>query len=289
MPYQPPSKKKAQKVLFNKISEAVGPDDNMGDLTTAEQPESLPQQQKLSPHVNTAGKEPEPKLEEKKAQYYALPAAEMYPLDAYGHVVKAASYFDEWGVRMEPELRREYCSNLVKRASALGIKVSPAIRKYGSATYAPAAELFIAIDGRKNILSDENDRALLDKLAEALPTMSPELFATALSEFDKASGIDHLYGSAIPDPYYSTFGTKTAEDDSPKGSIVVGNDYMTEAQLKRFAAMESGSIKDRFGNDFVDEFRKDPVGIFNSLPVDQKKYIMRLATDNMPSDTHFGL
>ena len=98
------------------------PDDN--EASVKGEQKGAPQGKALKPHVDVSGQEPPTLVHEKKAQHYALPSMETYPLDGYDQVEKAAAYFEEWGKRMPPEMRHEYCVNLVKRASALGIPVS---------------------------------------------------------------------------------------------------------------------------------------------------------------------
>jgi uncharacterized protein YejL (UPF0352 family) len=225
--------------------------------------------------VDVSGKEPPKKMVEKKASRYALPSLQRYPLDSYAEVEKAASYFDEWRGHFSPAHRREYCLNLTKRASDLGIKVSAEIEKYGSVTYAPASEVEIAIDGRKALVG-EDGVTVLEKLSAARATIDPEIFAETLAQFDKMACIEANYDSDILDPYYSTFG-KTAEDELT--SHVLGNDMVTNKQLKELAQTPCGAMTNTFGEDFTTEFRKDPVGIFNSMPLDQKKILSRMANE----------
>jgi hypothetical protein len=277
------------KAVINKVGEAECPDDNLESPVKGEQPDKAVQSGPLKPHVNVEGKEPPTLIKEKKAQHYAIPSLEMYPLDGYDQVIKAASYFDEWRGDMSPEHRREYCENLVKRASSLDIQVSEEIHKYGGAGYAPAAEFGIAINGRKNVLQDPDQVALLDKLASEQSNMQPDDFAVALREFDKLAGIDWMWDEHIMDPFLSTFG-KTAEstvalDQSSHDqdhSFTLGNETVYAKQLKTLAATQSKSLKDTFGEDFLKEYRKDPIAIFKSLPLDQKKIICRMATDDSP-------
>lgn len=255
------------------------PDDNMGKSTGAKQPDRLPQSTALKPHVNVAGKEAPGKLTLKSAEFLAVPSLGRYPLDSYDQVKAASQYFDEWHGRMSPEHRREYSVNMVKRAKALHIPVSPVAEKYASAGYAPDHEISAALDDRKISLLDEGMLTVLDKLASARPHMSPDDFAVTLGEFDKMAGIEHLYDRHIVDPYYATFGEKRASD-----SIAIGNDIMYVKDLKRFAKVGFNTMKTRFGEDMATEFIKDPVGIFNSMPDDQKKIIMRIAADNSATD-----
>jgi len=252
------------------------------DGVSGEQVQRLPQAAPIPLRVDTTGKEAPKAESEKQAQHYALPSFSRYPLDSYAHVKQAAAYFDEYSKQMVPSIRREYCSNLVKRASALGITVSAEARKYGSDSYAPLGELDAALSMRNGVIKEAEHVLGLDYLRKNRELMQPEDFAVALGEFDKVAGISELYDRDIHDPYYSTFGEKRADDD---GAILVGNDYISQEELKRFAATSSGKLETAFGGDFVKEFRKDPVGVTTSLPVDQKKMVIRLATSTLTDPT----
>lgn len=245
-----------------------------------EQIKKLPQAPEL--HVDVTGKDA-PVASTKQAQHYALPALHRYPLDNYAQVKQASAYFDEWGCRMDPSIRREYCSNLVKRASALGIKVSDSARNYGAEGYGSDAQVDAMLEMRRGVIKEAQYEQGLDYLKEHRRETAPEAFAQALAEFDKVAGLTELYDSDVPDPYLTTFGEKRAEDEG--GAILVGNDYISHEELKRFAKTHSCSLKDTFGDDFCDEFRKDPVGVTNSLPVDQKKIVLRLASSTLTDPT----
>jgi hypothetical protein len=196
-------------------------------------------------------------------------------------VKTAAAYYDEHYKGFVPELRREYCHNLCKRASMLGIELSDDVRKYGADGYASAAELDIALSGREGVVKEATHLQVLHDLRDGRHCMLPEDFALALGEFDKVAGIDHLYDQHVLDPYYSTYGVKQAEE----GALLAGNDYISQDELKRFARTCSGKLHDTFGGDFVKEFRKDPVGITRSLPADQKKMVIRLAASSLTDPT----
>jgi len=228
----------------------------------------------MKPHVDVTGKEPTKTASIKKVSQYAL--GDKYPLDSYEQVKAASAYFNEYGRRFAPEDRREYCSNLLKRAEALNITVGDDVRRYGGETFADDMELKIACDLRKGLLHDERFIAVLDGLYEKRAEIGPEMFAATLSEFDKLAGIANEYDKEIPDPYYSTF-NKVAEVEF---SEVIGNDMVTEERLRYCAKVGSRALRDTFGEDFMVEFQKDPVGIFKSLPRDQKIVIMRMASDN---------
>jgi hypothetical protein len=213
---------------------------------------------------------------EKKATLCAL--GDRYPLDSYAQVKAASAYFDEYGVRLTPEDRRSFCLALVKRADALGIAVSHDARKYGAETYAPLEEIKIAHDARATLLADPSPaRALLGALFEKRAELGPELFCAALAELDAAAGLSFHYDRDVPDPYYSTFGfAKRAAFRE-----VIGNDVVDDDGLRRLAREQAKTLQETFSEEFLTAFQKDPVGIFESLPRDQKIVLMRMASDTV--------
>ena len=264
----------------------------LGAGVAGESAQRAPQAAPVRPHVDVSTKEPPKRVETKEAQYFALPSHRRYPLDSYAQVKTACSYFAQWSGQMAPVHRREYCVNLVKRASQLGIPVPELAEHYGAPSYASAAVRDAAIDARCTQVKTAELRSVLEDLRQAPSgglSGEPDDYALVLEEFDKYAGLDHLYADGtIPDPWLSTFGKVAEATDSvassPEGSIVVGNDYITSAQLKNFALTNLKTIVDVFGLDFAQEFRKDPTAIFNSLPMDQKKFVIRMVTDNAPRD-----
>ena len=256
----------------------VGPE--VGAPVLGESPKAAPQH--MNPVVEVTNKEPKKQEVEKKASRFALPSYEKYPLDNYGQVKQAAAYFEEYGRRFSPVDRHEFCLNLTKRASELLIPVSDTVRKYGSEKYASASEFEAAIDTRRQLLSEAADVNLLDKVASIAPTLSPEAFAPVLGAFDESVGLHHYYDSHVMDPYYSTFGFQKVAEESDEWSDVVGNYQITAKELKTFALAQWMRLQKQFGLEFAEEFRKDPIAIYKSLPVDQKKLIIRLATENAP-------
>lgn len=238
--------------------------------------QAVPHQHKqLTPHVNVQGAEPPSPTKLKVSQVTALDGR--YPLDSYEQVKTASAYFDEYGMRFSPEDRREFCGNMVKRANDMRISVSDLARKYASASYAPTAEIEFALAARRSLYPEEGVE-LLNKLSAVRATVEPEVFALALVEMDKIAGVHHFYDRDLLDPYLSTFGFEKCATYSES----IGNDYVNEFMLQQTAVSSYALIKERFGEDLADEFKKDPVGIFKSLPMEQKKIIMRLAADVQP-------
>lgn len=248
------------------------PDGNAGGVP-GKTPPRLPQGHVLHPHVNVSGDNPAPRVHEKKASRYAL--KDRYPLDSYADVKMASAYFDEFQKRMPPEDRREYCVNLVKRASELGIAVSDEAQKYGADTYAPEEEIKVAFDIRRSLLEDGKMKAALDKLALCQERLEPDFFALALGEFDKRAGLNYFYDADVPDPFYSTFGVeKTASF-----SETIGNTYVSAADLEYLALKRLPLIQSVFSHEIVNEFRKDPIGVYKSLPLTQRRVLANMARE----------
>jgi len=247
----------------------------------------------VTPYVNLDEGEAPHLASLRDAQHYALPSCSRYPLDSYEQVKTAAAYFEEYRGSFAPVHRREYCVNLVKRAGALGIPVSADVRKYGSEGVAPAVELSAALEARERLTTDEMYLAALGavKTASVLVqegALDPESLCCLIEEYDKLAGLSELYDRALVDPYYSVYGEKTAAQtsmaDTPKGSVLLSNEFLTSEQLHAYAKRGFRAVASVWGEDFAREFQKDPVSIFNSLPAPQKKVVARLATDNAGRD-----
>jgi hypothetical protein len=245
--------------------------------------QKLPQAKPMKLRVDTTVKEMPTVATEKTSQHYALPSQQRYPLDTQLHVKQAQAYFEEWRPRFAPEHRREFCLNLVKRAGELGMQMPEEIRKYGAAGYADPAEIEAACSMRSGLFKEASHQTALEDLLASRSRLLPEDFAGALGELDKLAGLDEHYDKDLHDPFYSTYGEKRAEEEDT--AILVGNDYVSHEDLRRFACSHAGKLADAYGEDFVKEFRKDPVGIVKSLPIDQKKHIARLVSSQLTDAT----
>ena len=278
MPAQGPPKPGAKKTLAT--VQKTGSIEELFSMTGSfpEHAERAKKAQVMSPHVDVSGSEAPAFLQEKKAQAYALPDQDRYPLDNYAQVQRAVGYFTGHSSLMKVADRRVYCRNLEKRASELGIETTHAIGKYASAQYAPDHEVELAFDARRTLLGEEHC-AQLDKLASHREDTDPEVFCIALHEFDKHAGIQHTYDSQVPDPFWSLFGF---QKEAKESTFIVGNDIITSDQLLNFSLGRAEYLVGHFGEAFEAKFRKEPIKTFNALPIDQKKVVIRMATDNSP-------
>jgi HPt (histidine-containing phosphotransfer) domain-containing protein len=207
------------------------------------------------------------------------------PLETYQEVKEAAASFEASFQNLSPRGRRELAVKLARRAGELGIELGERALKYGSGTYAPLGELCAALELRAphvGELHQEMLQALFDKRAE----VQPEVYAEVLGSIDQEAMIDWMYDREITDPYASTFGArKLAEDDV----FIDGNDYATKAQIEAFARTGFSSVQASYGRGLAEEFRKDPWGIFSSLPRAEKRRLVHMATDTSPTGmNHVG-
>jgi len=232
----------------------------------------------LHPHVDVTGKQPPEKIKRASARRFCMvkEGQAKFPIDSYGQVADAVGYFEKHAQSMHPADRRMYCTNLTRRADELGINVPYDIRKYGSAGYAPDGEINVAVATRMQHWADDSpERDMLKSLMEKVGSVHPDVFCAALQQFDEATGMHYLWDDAIYDPYYSTYGfVKKAEwkwED--------GNDRLTEDQLNLSARKDFDAIKKAFGCELAQEFREKPQQIFDSLPLDSKRIIARMAND----------
>ena len=226
-------------------------------------------------YVDITGKTAAPKV--KVASYQRHCLGDKYPIDSLGQVEQAVDWFEKHAEALHPGDRREYCINLKARADEMGIQVTRDIGKYASESFAPRGELEVAVQTRRQYWRDgEAEAGLLDGLMAKHASAGPEVFCEALKQFDEATGLDHMWDKGIYDPWYSTYGMqKTAE-----WSFSSHGDRITAPQLKEigFQAMSR-----KFGEDMAAGFAKNPTQIFDSLPLDTKRIIMRMANDPQPT------
>jgi hypothetical protein len=282
---------------------SLAPSQPMGDLTDAgarkpsqsntsamksaaagEQYEKAPQMKlrTLKPHVDVTNKEPPTKLVEKKASFHAYQG--VYPLDTHVQVKTASQYFDDNYRGMPFDMKREYASALVKRASSIGVPVSDYARSCGADGYASAAQMRVAVDNRL-LFVDEKQASVLNQLFANRDQLPPDDYCNALAEFDKLAEIDWRYGRYLMDPVESTFGIdKIAQDEGDSWSN--GNDYITKQQIENYAVTAFSTLTSDYGPDFAKEFKKDAWAVFNSMPLEQKRRLARAAGDNSATGLH---
>ena len=228
----------------------------------------------IDPYVDITGKQAPPRIVKVAAKQTLLNGH--FPIDTYGEVEQAQKWFGEYGTTLHPADRREYCIKLAAQAERVGVELSDGIQKYASKTYAPDGEIKVAVHTRLQFWAEDSpERDMLKGLLEKQAQVPPEVFAEALRLFDETTGLDQRWDEAVYDPYYSTYGFQKKAD----WSFVSGNDRITAEQLHDLVKYRYKAIKCTFGEEIADELRKKPRAIFDSLPLDSKRIIMRMGSE----------
>lgn len=230
--------------------------------------------------VDITGKRPTPKVKVAKAsgpEDYAviLDGKGYYPIHTWDLVKKAEVYYQEEKGRMQPEVRRQYAVKLADKAASMGYPLDPDVLEAGATSWAPKGHLKAAVEMRKIACQPgTGDRKFLDELFEKRASIDPPTYAEVLRRFDVEHGLDKGWDHVILDPWASTFGlNKTADVVWEDGADRVTNDQLM------FLSQNHAAFNRDFTEEFRKEFQKDPVSIFESLPLPQKRIIARLAAD----------
>lgn len=197
-----------------------------------------------------------------------------FPMNTPELVKRAQEYYLDHLEMLAPKFRREFAIGIVKNASAHGLMVEDErILKYANESY--SKHLQGNVEARKSFLKGEEAHvkeasSTLDKLLGMRRLMSPERFAGALEVFDKRAGIDAYWDSHIKDPYLSTFEhTKQAS-----WSYRMHDTVINEKQLRDFAEKHVESLNGYLNQYIIEDLRKMPIEIFDSLPTPEKEIIV---------------
>jgi hypothetical protein len=203
----------------------------------------------------------------------------LYPINSWDLVKKAEDYYHLEGCRMQPEIRRQYTTKLAAKAEILGYPLDEQVKEAGARTYAEPGHIRAAVEMRKIACSQgdpqfvQGDHQFLDELLTKQASLDPGVYVECLRRFDLNHGFDRSWDQEIPNPWVSTFGlNKTAEVLWEEGA-----DRMTREQLINMAENHTSGIQELFSHDFLREFIKDPVAVFNSLPLPNKRILARLS------------
>lgn len=198
-----------------------------------------------------------------------------FPLVSYRQVKEAADYFDQNYRHMHPRTRRAFCTKLAARADALGYPLSKEASDYGADGYRDVDGIKVAVNLRRRLWRDGADESvsLLDELMQKRAELEPDTFAEVLAQIDIMNHADRLWDTQLPDPWESTFGVQKEAE----WRWIEGNSVLEEPQLRELAVKNKRAIVDHFGEEMAAELAKDPVGIFESMPLIQKRLIAQLA------------
>ena len=200
-----------------------------------------------------------------------------YPLNTPQHVEKANNYFIEKLAMFNGAQRWEFATNLQERASAFGIPTHEKVAHYAGRGFGPM--LTQGFQARAAALREqENGEACsaLMKIANDHKALQPAQMAEVLSNFDRETGLDAGWETTIPDPYETVYGgkEKVAEKVWEMGTL-----RLTERQLRDFTSRHHERLVDMLGVEVATPLMKDPVVVFDSLPLPLRETVTRMAND----------
>lgn len=138
-------------------------------------------------------------------------------------------------------------------------------------------DLEMALDLRKLCVLEKEATVQLASLLEKSASMDPDKLASEIEMFDLEHSLTHLYGRIIPDPYASVFGTTLAiEKNASAMAVEVDGRTYSPDTIQAFAHNSADRVKDAFGDDFAEEFTRNPVAVMHSLPVTHQQAIARM-------------
>lgn len=290
LPVSLPHPRSLDSMINTKTASETTPTRNEELKSKKDEPNKHPQMSLsgLAPHVDTSDQHrPDHVAPKLAATHYAL--GNKYPIDTYLQVKKAAAYFEEYENFFTPAQKREFCVNLVKQANKMVLKVPHTVCKYAGEGYADDAVLEMGIHSRKSAAGfDEMHCRALDAIFEKRAELTPEGYASVLAQYDRLSGFDGEYATGlVVDPVVSTFAMAklaASEDENFKDDI--DGEFITGEKLLEVRHLLKMRLEKIFGEDMAVEFGKDPIGVYKSLPRNEKKIILRMAHDNSPGTPH---
>jgi len=205
-------------------------------------------------------------------------AGAVYPLDKMRDILDIEDAFQNGITKIAAQDRTVVAQSLVQREKELGVPSSPQALKYAGCHFRPPRELEAALDQRK-VMGSRMGKGLdvlaYDKLASFT---NPLEYAEKLAAIDRFLGLDREWDRSLEDPWGATLASeKTADIIYNKNGV-----FVSDNQLKRMAAKESKKVLCAIlDEDMVEEFIRDPVGVFQSMPEPMKQAIGRLTNDQL--------
>jgi len=222
--------------------------------------------------------------------HYAIERADgtrYFPIGDGRSVSTAIEYFDREHRNFVPRERREFAVKVAAQAAKGCLPISDAILKYAGEDFNVKLDGFLAIRYTHLQHEEAEIRDELVKLGADARTSTPLQVAQALEAFDEKTGLSAMWDRDIPDPYLTVFGLlKEAKGVEPTGETFhIGPDAVTSDELNRLADRGKAELIQHFGETFANGFARNPVSVFKSLPLPEKRTVARMAAS---ADTAWG-
>jgi len=201
---------------------------------------------------------------------HCLTKEAQYPIDSYDQVLTAIKFFEKHGSKLHPSKRREFCLNLTKRAADLGVPTTDPIQKYAASGWRDPLHVKEQIQKRMEKAGAQEARDYYRVMFTKVGALAPGVFANMLMEIDEATGLAEHWDNGLEDPFQAALRKEAASFSYTAVQGTVDEEDLM--QLKGYRTLLSKA----FGEDFADEFKKNPVAVFKSLPEPEKNTIVKL-------------
>jgi hypothetical protein len=197
-----------------------------------------------------------------------------YPLDKVRDLMDLERAFAHNITAIPVDDRVKVACAVVEREQDMGLPSGAPVLKYAGKSFRSARELEQALWSRVTMgKRAHKDTTGYNKLAAI---KDPQEYAEKLAAVDRSIGLDREWDRGLEDPWAATLSAKkTAEVIYNQNGV-----FVSDHQLERMAAKEPKKVLCAILDaDMVEEFIKDPVGVFRSMPEPMKQSIGRLAND----------
>lgn len=225
---------------------------------------------------------------EKEGRKYRL-----FPINTVDNIKRAEAYFDSNYKLFSPEQRNIFAKAIQAKATELNHKIASAnLSKYASCRWSPTIEL--SLDARIQRLRESHVKFASDghyvdggkavfqaaqgynDLKEKIGKCDIHKFASALYTLDKITGLTDCYDKTLSDAFVSTydghpdsFTEKTARVSQL--FTMFGGKKITEDMLR---SLDIGDLGGMIDYSTFEELKKDPINVFESLPIPYKFVIL---------------
>lgn len=199
--------------------------------------------------------------------------AAQYAFATPDHLKVACAFFERQHDKIPSDLRHKYAAQIQKRSQEFGLGPQGGmVGKYASDHYSPMVDAHLA--ARANLLQSDNVmKGRLEKIASMKRSLTPSHFAQVLHAFDKTAKLNRYYGGALQDPFLATFG-KEADPYTGYKIKLASSRELTHEEVRSIVGSKFDKISEYLGRSVAEEMRKDPISIFDSLPMDAKELIV---------------
>jgi hypothetical protein len=186
---------------------------------------------------------------------------QMFPIADKDETQASLAAFRKHALEMPPRDRWTTAVKLAKLAKGYDLR-DEFVEKLAEFTPNPAFTAHIA--ARREVCRKDEDRTTLDSFEKVAGALPPLQRAGMLEEFDRRAGMAYHWDRRLVNPWDSCFIVKTA-------ATKVGDKTITKEALVKL--IDGGKLGSLFKTSMINEFKKSPMEVFESLPTPTKHTI----------------